>query len=118
MKKTTLALLFSSLLAVSQYASANCRQATTVTASPITFDISNDLSNSSTVVAKDSRTIFSGTFTCTNNGLLPNVVGIASPFQGRKATVGFNGGKQLVEVTVTKLEKQCVKPICRFSQCQ
>ncbi|MBG5884277.1 MULTISPECIES: fimbrial protein [Providencia] len=108
MKKTTLALLFSSLLAVSQYASANCRQASTVTASPIAFNLSNDLTSSSTVVTKDSRTIFSGTFTCTNNGLLPNVVGIASPFQGRKATVGFNGGKQLVEVTVTQLEKNNV----------
>lgn len=109
MKKTTLALLFSSLLAVSQYASANCRQASTVTASPIAFDLSNDLTSSSTVVTKDSRTIFSGTFTCTDNGILiPNTVGIASPFQGRTATVGFNGGKQLVEITVTKLEKNNV----------
>lgn len=60
MKKTTLALLFSSLLAVSQYASANCRQATTVTASPITFDISNDLNNSSTVVVKTLEPYFPG----------------------------------------------------------
>lgn len=109
MKITTFTLLFSTLFAVSQYASASCRQSSTVTAPTIAFDLSTELTSTSTQVSKNSRTIYPGTFTCTARGLLfPNTVGIASPFQGRTATIGFNGGKQYVSITVTSLEKDRV----------
>lgn len=112
MKKMTLALLISALLATSQYASASCRPASTVTAPALSFDLSTELTSTSTTVTKNSRTIYPGTFTCTPRGLLfPNSVGIASPFQGRTATIGFNGGKQFVSITVTALEKDRVTNI-------
>ncbi|WIE09667.1 fimbrial protein [Providencia rettgeri] len=109
MKKITLALMFSSILAYSQFSSAHCRQTSTVTAPALAFDLSTELTSTSTQVSKNSRTIYPGTFTCTARGLLfPNSIGIASPFQGRTATIGFNGGKQFVSITVTALEKDRV----------
>ncbi|WP_407901237.1 fimbrial protein [Providencia rustigianii] len=111
MKTTKLALLLSALLATSQYASANCRQASTVTAPAISFDLSTELTSTSTPISKATRTTYPGNFTCTPRGVFPNTVGIASPFQNRTATVGFNGGKQFVSITVTALEKNNVSNI-------
>lgn len=108
MKLATLTLFFSTLFAASQYASAGCRQPSTVTAPAIHFDLSTELTSTSAQVSKNSRTTYPGTFTCTARGLFPNTVGIVSPFQGRTATIGFNGGKQYVSVTVTALEKDRV----------
>ncbi|MGO2306313.1 MAG: fimbrial protein [Providencia sp.] len=115
MKKITLALLISALLAMSQYASASCRPVSTVTAPALSFDLSTELTSTSTTVIKNSRTIYPGTFTCTARGLFPNAVGIASPFEGRIATIGFNGGKQFVSITVTALEKNQVTDIATGS---
>ncbi|WP_337234198.1 fimbrial protein [Proteus terrae] len=99
--------------AISQQAIANCKPEDTITAPNINFDLSADLNAASTTVTKTSRTIFPGTFKCNARGVLfPNTVGIASPFNdGRTGTIGFNGGKQFVSITLTALEKDNVTNI-------
>ncbi|MBG3080583.1 fimbrial protein [Proteus mirabilis] len=97
---------------LSQKAIANCKPDSTITAPDINFDISGDLNSASTTVTKASRTTFPGTFKCTARGLFPNSVGIASPFaDNRTGTIGFNGGKQFVSITLTSLEKKSVENI-------
>lgn len=88
---------------------ADCRPTSTITAPPIIFNLSTDLNSISTSVTKVSRTQFPGEFTC-NTGLLipPNAVGIASPFRTGTATIGFNGGRQFVSISVVSLEKDRV----------
>ena len=41
------------------------------------------------------------------------MIGITSPFKGRVATIGFNGGKQFVQVTMTAMQKDRVTDIPR-----
>ncbi|XOY31258.1 fimbrial protein [Proteus cibi] len=108
------AFIFLMLLgAISQQAIANCKPENTITAPNINFDLSADLNATSTTVTKSSRTTFPGTFKCNARGILfPNTVGIASPFNdGRTGTIGFNGGKQFVSITLTALEKDNVTNI-------
>ncbi|OAT38042.1 fimbrial protein [Proteus myxofaciens] len=106
-----LSLLLSSVL--SQHATAACKPDSTITAPNINFDLSADLNSVSTTTTRSSRTIFPGTFKCTARGLLfPNTVGLASPFSdNRIGTIGFNGGKQFIAVTLTSLEKDRVTNI-------
>ncbi|HCH51696.1 MAG TPA: fimbrial protein [Proteus sp.] len=97
---------------ISQQATANCKPDSTITAPNINFDLSTDLNSTSTTATRTSRTIFPGTFKCTARGLFPNTVGIASPFaDNRVGTIGFNGGKQFVSITLTYLEKDRVTDI-------
>ncbi|QAV24849.1 fimbrial protein [Proteus hauseri] len=97
---------------ISQQAMANCKPDSTITAPNINFDLSTDLNSTSTTATRTSRTIFPGTFKCTARGLFPNTVGIASPFaDNRVGTIGFNGGKQFVSITLTYLEKDRVTDI-------
>lgn len=99
--------------AASQQAIASCTPASTITAPDILLDLSADLNSVTTTVTRSTRTTYPGTFTCTSPGLIfPNSVGIASPFgSGRTGTIGFNGGTQLVEMTLTYLEKDQVTGI-------
>lgn len=97
---------------ISQQAIANCKPDNTITAPNVNFDLSADLNSISTTTTKSSRTTFPGTYKCTARGLFPNTVGIASPFNdGRTGTIGFNGGKQFVSITLTALEKDNVTDI-------
>ncbi|MCW2255340.1 type 1 fimbria pilin [Providencia alcalifaciens] len=113
MMKIPCAILISSVLLMASYdVFADCRPTSTVTAPPIIFNLSTDLNNISTRVTKVSRSQFPGDFTCNTRVLAPpNSVGIASPFRSGTATIGFNGGKQFVSISVVNLEKDRVTNI-------
>lgn len=111
--KTSVFIFLLLIGAISQQAIANCKPDNTITAPNVNFDLSTDLNATSTTVTKMNRTTFPGTFKCTTRGLLfPNTVGLASPFaDNRVGTIGFNGGKQFVSITLTALEKDNVTNI-------
>ncbi|EKT64655.1 fimbrial protein [Providencia burhodogranariea] len=109
MKIPLAAIILLASLMTSNEALSNCKPETTITAPPIIFNLSTELNSISTNVTKTSRTQFPGEFIC-NTGLLapPNIIGIASPFRSGTATIGFNGGRQFVSISVMSLEKDRV----------
>lgn len=114
MNKLAINFLLLSACSFSQSVYADCKPDSTITVPSLYYDLSADFSGSTSVVTKSDKTNFPGTFTCSSPGiLLPNVIGIASPFNGRTATIGFNGGKQFVEVTMTVLGKDRITSIAR-----
>ncbi|ETO41210.1 fimbrial protein [Morganella sp. EGD-HP17] len=109
--KTSAAVLFLFLTVISSRAAyATCSVTSTQTASAVALDLSADLIGATTTVSKVSQTNFSGPFTCKTIllQLYPNTIGINSPFNGRTATIGFNNGAQLVNITLTALAKNNV----------
>ncbi|WP_368938573.1 fimbrial protein [Morganella morganii] len=110
MMKTSAAVLLLFLTVISSRAAyATCSVTSTQTAPAVALDLSADLIGATTTVSKVSQTNFSGPFTCTTAlPLFPNTIGIDSPFNGRTATIGFNNGAQLVNITLTALTKNNV----------
>ena len=108
-RSATVLLLFLTVISI-RAAYANCTVTSTQTALPVVLDISSDLSGTTTTVSKVAQTKFSGPFTCATVLLqpFPNTVGINSPFNNRTATIGFNNGTQLVNITLTALAKNGV----------
>lgn len=108
--KTSAAVLLLFLTVISSRAAyATCSVTSTQTAPAVALDLSADLIGATTTVSKVSQTNFSGPFTCTTAlPLFPNTIGIDSPFNGRTATIGFNNGAQLVNITLTALTKNNV----------
>lgn len=94
---------------------AHCRPVATLTASVIPIDLSNTLNAVSTSVAETKTTLFTGNYTCTAPGLLgilgPNSIAIVNTFSQGSATIGFNGGAQLVEVNVTNVTNPGIENI-------
>ncbi|WGO83523.1 fimbrial protein [Arsenophonus apicola] len=114
MNKLAINFLLLSACSFSQSVYADCKPDSTITVPSLYYDLSADFSGSTSIVTKSDKTNFPGTFTCSSPGiLLPNVIGIASPFNGRTAIIGFNGGKQFVEVTMTALGKDRITSIAR-----
>ncbi len=107
MKTSAAVLLLFLIMMSSRAAYANCTVTATQTAPPVVLDISSDLTGSTTTVSKVTQTNFTGPFTCATVLLqpFPNTVGINSPFNNRTATIGFNNGAQLVNITLTSLAK-------------
>lgn len=110
MKTSATVLLLFLIVMSSRAAYANCKVTSTQTAPPVVLNLSGDLIGATTTVSKISQTNFSGPFTCATVALQlnPNTVGIGSPFNGRTATIGFNNGAQLVNITLTALTKNNV----------
>lgn len=112
MKKSLLALLSSTLLLTSHYVSASCNNTGNKDAPALNFDLSLDLSSTSTTVNKPTRTAFPGQYHCSAPGLLQqNNVGIDSPFRQSTIAIGFNGGKQVVSISVNSIGQQSVTNI-------
>ncbi|MDR5617074.1 fimbrial protein [Arsenophonus sp.] len=114
MNKLAINFLLLSACSFSQLVYADCKPNSTITVPSLYYDLSADFSSASMVVVKTDKTTFPGTFTCSSPGLFfPNAIGIASPFNGRTATIGFHGGKQFVQVTMTALGKDRVTNLAR-----
>lgn len=109
MRTSAAVLLLFLIIMSSRAAYAACSATSTQTAPSVVLDLSADLIGATTTVSKVSQTNFSGPFTCTTAlPLFPNTIGIDSPFNGRTATIGFNNGTQLVNITLTALAKNNV----------
>ncbi|WP_349422777.1 fimbrial protein [Providencia vermicola] len=112
MKKTLLALLLPALLLASYDVAASCSNAGEKNSPPLNFDISTELTSTSTTVNKSTRTGFTGQYTCVAPGLLQsNTVGIDSPFRQSTVAIGFNGGKQVVSISVSGISQSSVTNI-------
>ncbi|GAB1438751.1 fimbrial protein [Providencia sp.] len=112
MKKSLLALLLPTLLLVNYDVAASCSNSGNKNAPALNFDLSTELSSTSTTVNKPSRTAFQGQYTCTAPGLLlSNTVGIDSPFRQSTIAIGFNGGKQIVSISVRDISQSSVNNI-------
>lgn len=112
MKKSLLALLSSTLLFTSHYVSASCNNSGNKDAPVLNFDLSLDLSSTSATVNKPTRTTFPGQYHCSAPGLLQsNTIGIDSPFRQSTIAIGFNGGKQVVSISVNSIGQSSVTNI-------
>ncbi|AKH63796.1 MULTISPECIES: fimbrial protein [Photorhabdus] len=87
----------------SSIAYADCKPNHAITAPAIPINMTDNLylnSNETWLL----RTRYSGYFTCTRNALWKqNSVANGSPFTRNKVVLGFNGGKDYVEVAITNL---------------
>lgn len=100
-KKSLLVILLST---ISLPLWAHCRPSATTTAPIISIDLSTRLTAVTPSVTDSKTSLFSGTYTCTAPGLLGvNTISVVNTFSQGTATIGFNGGTQLVKVSVTGL---------------
>lgn len=112
MKKSLLAVLSSMLLLTSHYTFADCSNPGSKDAAPLNFDLSTELTSTTVPINKSTRTAFPGTFTCTTPAILQsNTVGINSPFSQSTVAIGFNGGKQIVSISVSNISPTSVSNI-------
>lgn len=105
--------LLSSLFLTLPTAQASCMPKQTTTSTSIRFDMT-DILKPTGQASQNFRTQFSSmpNFTCTAPGWLKsNKVGITSTLKNQVATIGFNSGKQVVEVRLVSLETEEVKDI-------
>ncbi|KOY61932.1 fimbrial protein [Photorhabdus heterorhabditis] len=82
---------------------ANCQPSVAITAPAINIDMTDHLYLNSNA-SWQLNTRYSDYFKCTSNALWKqNSVANGSPFTKNKVVLGFNGGKNYVEVTITNL---------------
>lgn len=112
MKKIKTSLLVMVLSTISLPLWAHCQPSATITAPVISIDLSTRLNAVTPSVQESKTTLFTGNYTCTAPGLLgSNAIAIVNTFSQGSATIGFNGGKQLVQVNVTGLTNPGIENI-------
>jgi len=104
MKKIKKSLLAVVLSTMSLPLWAACQPSATTIAPVIPIDLSLRLNAVTTSVVDTKTTLFSGNYTCTPPIILTtNSIANVNTFSQGNATIGFNGGKQFVQVNVSGL---------------
>jgi len=112
MKKIKKSLLMIVLSTISLPLWAACQPSVTTTAPVISIDLSLRLNAVNQSVQESKTTLFSGNYACTPPIILTsNSISIINTFSQGSATIGFNGGKQLVQVAVSGLTKTGIENI-------
>lgn len=111
MKKIKKSLLAVVLSTMSLPLWAACQPSATTTASVIPIDLSLRLNAVTTSVEDTKTTLFTGTYTCTIQLLGTNAIANVNTFSQGSATIGFNGGKQFVQVNVSDLTNPGIENI-------
>ncbi|MCS3431270.1 fimbrial protein [Klebsiella sp. BIGb0407] len=111
MKKIKKSLLVIVLSTMSLPLWAHCQPSTTTIAPLISIDLSTRLNAVTTSVSDIKTTLFTGNYICTSPGLGSNAIAIVNTFSQGSTTIGFNGGKQFVQVNVTGLTNTSLENI-------
>lgn len=91
---------------------AACQPSATTTAPVISIDLSTRLNAVTPSVQETKTSLFSGNYTCTTPIILTsNSISVINTFSQGSATIGFNGGKQLVQVSVSGLTNPGIENI-------
>lgn len=91
---------------------AACQPSVTITAPVISIDLSTRLNAVNQSVQENKTSLFSGNYTCTQPIILTsNSISVINTFSQGSATIGFNGGKQLVQVSVNGLTNTGIENI-------